>query len=221
MFDGATLGTATAAVSYPDPLAAYGYQCNATAPGSLPGRPYAVDQPFGAGHATILGSNSFFRGWTAGAQRLVMNGVMYPTAGLIARRSASGDSAGVLAPAGRPLTRAQLKRHKVRTRPVIQSRNRFVDATVVVRSSQAGALRTVVRRAKLPGAVAKRVAFTRHGRYVKLTIRGAAGFARDFRGDPKLDQLWTYGDLEMRPEWAWRIIRGMTRRHIKPIAHRI
>ena len=221
VFDPATLGTATAAVSYATPLKAYGYQCNATAPGSLPGRPYAVDQPFGAGHATILGSNVFFRGWTAGPQRLVMNGVLYPTATTpTAPRRAGGSSTGVLTPKGKPLTKEQLERVKPKG-PVIQSHNPLADARVVVTRSKESALRAVVTQAKLPSAVAKRASFKRHGRYVTLTIRGAAGFARQNRGDPKLDQLWTHGDLEMRPVWAWRIIKGMTRRHIKPISHQI
>jgi hypothetical protein len=180
VFDGATVDTATAVVSYADPLVAFGYQCNATAAGALPGRPYAVDQPFGAGHATMFGSDVFFRGWTAGAQRLVMNAVLYPAFGPVT-----------------PLSKARLR--PVRSRPVIESHDPRTDTTIVVRASQAAALRTIVRTAKVP----HRVAFARRGNRVTLTIRGA------------------YREPELRPAWAWRIIEGMTRRKLTPIAHHI
>ena len=36
-----------------------------------------------------------------------------------------------------------------------------------------------------------------------LTIRGA------------------YREPELRPAWAWRIIEGLTRRRVTPIAHRL
>jgi hypothetical protein len=65
------------------------------------------------------------------------------------------------------------------------------------------------------------VKFTSEGRYFKLTITDAAKFARAHRGDPKLEVLWVYGDLEMRPDWAWSIIKNMVRRNIKPISERI
>jgi hypothetical protein len=182
VFDGNTLGTATAAVSYADPLVAFGYQCNATVAGALPGRPYAVDQPFGAGHATMFGSDVFFRGWTAGAQRLVMNAVLYPAGGPVT-----------------PLTKAQLARRPVRSRPVIESHDPRTDTTIVVRASDAAALRTIVARAKVP----RRVTYSRHGKRVTLTIRGA------------------FREPDLRPAWAWRIIEGMTRRKLTPIARRI
>ena len=221
VFDPATLGTATAAIRYPTALKAFGYQCNALAPGSLPGRPYAVDQPFGAGRAIVIGSNVFFRGWTAGPQRLVMNGVLYPTTAPVARGESERSSREATL-SGVPLTKQQLRRnHKVKHRPVIRSRNRFADATVLVRARQAQKLRKSVRAARLPRRVARRASFARTGGYVRLTIRGAASFARSAPGDPKLTDLWTRGDLEMRPSWAWRIIRQMTRRGLNPIAHHI
>lgn len=223
VMDPATVGSGNVAASYPTSLKAFGYQCNATAPGSLPGRPYAVEQPFGAGHATVIGSNVFFRGWTAGPQRLVMNAVLYPTSASLpatkrAAAKGSGDS-GVLVPDGKPIPASKLP--KVKDRPVIQSHNKFSDARITVRAGKAKALKRVIRRAKLPKAVAKKVRYRANGKYVTLTIRGAARHARTNPGDPKLEQLWTYGDLEMRPTWAWRIIRGMHRQHVKPVADQI
>ena len=40
----------------------YGYQVNANA--NLPGRPAVIDQPFGSGHAIMLGFNAWYRAWT-------------------------------------------------------------------------------------------------------------------------------------------------------------
>ena len=222
VFDGATVdATGTVAANYDDPLKAYGYECNATAAGALPGRPYAYTVPFGAGHVSLLGSNVFFRGWTAGPQRLVMNGVLFPTTTPARRAKTAAADDGVLVPTGTPLTRKQLKKKKVKDRPVITSHDRFKDARVVVRKSKAKALAQVVRKAKLPKRVARKAKIRISGGYAVLTIRGASSYARTTEGDPKLTQLWVYGDLEMRPRWAWKIIRGLSRKHVKPISHRI
>jgi hypothetical protein len=69
----------------------YGYQVNAnnTLPSAntslpLPGRPAVVDQPFGAGHAILIGFNPWYRMWTTQEERLVLNGVLYPSGPAIA-----------------------------------------------------------------------------------------------------------------------------------------
>lgn len=54
----------------------YGYEINANA--NLPGRPAVVDQPFGAGHALLLGFDAWYRAWTTEAERIVLNGVLFP-----------------------------------------------------------------------------------------------------------------------------------------------
>ena len=59
----------------------YGYEVNANA--SLPGRPAVIDQLFGAGHAIMLGFDAWFRAWTTQEERLVLNGVLYPTGSAI------------------------------------------------------------------------------------------------------------------------------------------
>ena len=63
----------------------YGYQVNAnnTLPAAntstpLPGRPAVVDQPFGTGHAILIGFDPWYRMWTMQEERLVLNGVLYP-----------------------------------------------------------------------------------------------------------------------------------------------
>ena len=68
----------------------YGYQVNAnnTLPAAntslpLPGRPAVVDQPFGAGHAILIGFDPWYRMWTMQEERLVLNGVLYPAGSAI------------------------------------------------------------------------------------------------------------------------------------------
>jgi hypothetical protein len=59
----------------------YGFEVNANA--NLPGRPAVIDQPFGAGHAIMLGFDAWFRAWTTQEERLVLNAVLYPTGSAI------------------------------------------------------------------------------------------------------------------------------------------
>ncbi|MFN8151180.1 MAG: M14 family zinc carboxypeptidase [Solirubrobacterales bacterium] len=223
VFDGTTLGTATAAISYENPLTAYGYECNSTTTGTLPGRPYAVDQPFGLGHAAVIGSNVFFRGWTAGPQRIVMNGVLYPTATTPLRSSNKGKSVegaeDVVLSDAKAIPSDQLP--KVKNRPARVSHNPYTDAVITVKAKRAKDLKKVVRKAHLRKKIAKRIRWSRSHGKVTMTIKGASNFARNNPGDPKIDQIWTRGDLEMRPEWAWKIIRGMVRKHINPITKEI
>ena len=222
VFDPATLGTAAAAISYPTNLKAYGYECNSTTPGTLPGRPYAVDQPFGTGHAAIIGSNVFFRGWTAGPQRIVMNGVLYPTSTTPQLRIKGSEVAqpdGILVSDASEIPAAKLP--KVKNRPVKKAYNPLADAVITVKASRGADLKKVIRKAHLRKKIAKRVKFSRSHGKVTVRIKGAAKFARNAPGDQKLEQIWTRGDLEMRPLWAWKIIKGLTRKHIKPITKEI
>jgi len=68
----------------------YGYEVNAnsTLPAAntslpLPGRPAVVNQPFGSGHAILIGFDPWYRAWTLEEERLVLNGVLYPTGSAI------------------------------------------------------------------------------------------------------------------------------------------
>lgn len=226
VFDPATLAgagpipSASAAISYPNPLKAYGYECNSTAPGTLPGRPYAIDQPFGLGHAAIIGSNTFFRGWTNGPLRTVMNGVLYPTSTVMRKGDKSIPGAtDVLVSEATKIPSSQLP--KVKNRPARVSHNPYTDAVITVKAKKAKALKKVIRKAHLKKKIAKRVRYSRTKGKFTVTIRGASKFARNLPGDPKLDQIWTRGDVEMRPLWAWDIIKGMTKKRIKPITKEI
>jgi zinc carboxypeptidase len=226
VFDGATLAgegsipAATAAVSYANSLQAYGYQCNALEPGHLPGRPYIVDQPFGLGHATVIGSDPYFRAWNSGAQRLVMNAILYPGGAAIPASAEVGTHSRKLAATAVP----DAKLASVASRPVISNPAPNADVVVTVKKSNLTTLKRIVRKADLPGKVAKRVHWAKAGKgKVSLRIVGASAFSRHEHGDPntKGAELWIYNDLELRPTWAWRIIKGIVGARLHTYEHQI
>jgi hypothetical protein len=108
----------------------YGYEVNAnnTLPAAntslpLPGRPAVVDQPFGAGHAILIGFDPWYRMWTYQEERLVLNGVLYPAGSAIPPTSAaaqSGLAAEHASSPRAPIPAAELP--AVRNRPVISAR---------------------------------------------------------------------------------------------------
>jgi hypothetical protein len=220
---------ATAAVTYGEH--AYGYQCNALGAERLPGRPYVVDQPFGAGHAVVIGSDPYFRAWNSGAQRLVLNAILYPSgspvSGSFARvalsRKTNGDAAPVPSGAAKPLPKKALP--KVKSRPVKGTHDPLADVLITVKATQLGTLKKVVAAAKLPAKVSGRVKWEKGpGKgQASLRIVGASAFARDEPGDPstKGTQLWIYNDLELRPTWAWRVIHGLVAKNLRTYTHRI
>jgi hypothetical protein len=71
----------------------YGYEVNANA--NLPGRPAVVDQPFGAGHAVMLGFDPWYRSWTAQEERLVLDGLLYPTGTAVPPSTVAAERATV------------------------------------------------------------------------------------------------------------------------------
>jgi hypothetical protein len=212
--NGGTIPDASAAVSYARPLVAYGYQCNGTDKGHLPGRPYVIDQPFGAGHSTLIGSNPFFRAWGAGTQRLVLNGILYPKAAAIPAGAATTLRA-INRLASAPLLRKRLP--TVRSRPVKVTHNPLTDVVLSVKRSKESVLKRVVREAKLPRAVARKVRWSAGpGGKVTMRIIGASTFSRRDPGDQRTkgQDLWVYSDLELRPLWAWRIIDGLVKNRL-------
>src|SRR5262249_47264378 len=95
----------------------YGYEVNANT--GLPGRPAVIDQPFGAGHAIMLGFDPWYRAWTTQEERLVLNGLLYPTGTVIPAGQSSSEAGRVTAhsrAAARPVPAADLPR--VASRPV-------------------------------------------------------------------------------------------------------
>lgn len=214
--NGTTIPDATPAVSYPEELEAYGFECNGLGPDRLPGRPYAVDQPFGAGHSTLIGSEPYFRAWSASTQRLALNGILYPKGAVIPAAQAGTGAAQASASrlAAKPLPRKALP--KVKSRPVRKSAHRpTMDVVLTVKRRKVPVLKKIVRKAHLPAAVAKRIRWERGRADGKVSMRivGAANFARNWRGDntTKGQDLWVYTDRELRPLWAWRIIDGLVK----------
>ena len=62
----------------------FGFDANARGAGQLPGRAAVIDQPFGSGRALLIGVNPFYRAWIDGEERLVGNGILYPTSAPVA-----------------------------------------------------------------------------------------------------------------------------------------
>jgi hypothetical protein len=212
---GGVVPDATAAVSYANGLEAYGFQCNGLNQGRLPGRPYVVDQPFGLGHSTVIGSNPFFRAWNSGAMRLVLNGILYPNT----NPAPPAPAAARTAKTGFASTEVPSKQlPKVRNRPVEIAHNRLSDVVLTVERGEAPVLKQVVKRAKLPLAVRERIRWSRGPAAGEVTMRivDASTFSRRHRGDPqtKGEALWVYKDLELRPRWAWRIIHGLVKHRL-------
>jgi hypothetical protein len=152
----------------------YGYEVNANA--NLPGRPAVVDQPFGSGHAIMLGFDAWYRAWTTQDERLVLNGVFYPTGSAIpaaaafrefglARLHAETPAAPV--PAG--------SLPSVASRPVYASGAFGGNEAVVikVKLSRAAALRSAVKAAKLPGRIRTHIHYVKTRTSYVLVIRGA------------------------------------------------
>jgi hypothetical protein len=95
----------------------YGYEVNANT--SLPGRPAVVDQPFGAGHAVMLGFDPWYRAWTTEEERLVLNTLLYPAGTAIPAGQPASEARGVTAHSratARPVPAAGLP--AVASRPV-------------------------------------------------------------------------------------------------------
>ena len=134
---------ATAAVSYADPLKAFGFSVNATGPGQLPGRPAVIDQPFGSGHAVILGFDAMFRAWVDSGERMLLNGALYPTGAAIP----PGPKKAGDAPANPPIPEGDLP--PVANRPVAAGPDTD-DLVIQVDPSDGAALRKAIAKAGAP-----------------------------------------------------------------------
>ena len=137
----------------------YGYEINANA--NLPGRPAVVDQPFGAGHAIMLGFNPYFRAWVTAEERLVLNAILFPTGSSVPAGAAAVESQHALAHSAAPEAAiASVALPKVATRPVKPSGGTGNDVVLGVARSDAAKLRAAVRAAHLSRT------YMNHARYV-------------------------------------------------------
>ena len=171
--NGVSIPDATAAISYPNPTLRFSY---ATASGmsNLNGKTAAVDQPFGSGRVTLLSIDPTFRAWLEGAERLILNGILYPTNPVVApaSRVAPITSAnGTVKPgAGKKLTRSQLP--KVRNRPAKAFHDPASDVRIKVGVRSAKKLKRAFR-AVAPKKVKKIARFKSKKGTVTLVVRNA------------------------------------------------
>jgi hypothetical protein len=171
-------------VSYPDPLTAFGYTCNATGPGELPGRPAVADVAFGAGHATMLGFNPWYRAWNDSNWRMALNAALYPNGASIpvapAAQKAAADGAET---ANEPIPADELPR--IANRPVIHSHDAGKDIRITALShGHMHGLHRMLRKSGAPAKAMRKAKFTTEGKYDVLTIRGMRIL------DPELRPTW-------------------------------
>ena len=75
----------------------YGFDVNARGATQLAGRAAVIDQPFGSGRALLIGVNPFYRAWIDGEERLVGNGILYPTTAAIPPSATPKQAAAIAA----------------------------------------------------------------------------------------------------------------------------
>jgi hypothetical protein len=176
----------------------YGYQINADA--NLPGRPAIVDQPFGSGHAIMLGFDAWYRAWTTADERLVLNGILYPAGSVIPPTSASRELAMTVAhatPGAMPVPADRLP--EVASRPVRPGGGADSnDVVIKVERSQAGLLRGAVNAANLPEQIRAQMRYVTTPTTFELVIKGVRT-----------------GDLEQRSTWENPFMGAIAQRRIE------
>mgnify|MGYP001252665793 CR=1 FL=1 len=157
---GGAIQPATEAISYPNPTLRFSYATN-SGMNNLNGKTAATDQGFGAGRVTLLSIDPTFRSWQEGAERLILNGVLYPRGPVI-------TPAGALrAPAVQALKPKQLP--KVKNRPVKAFHDKNKDLRVKVRRGDARKLRKSFR-ATAPKKIRRKAKFVRNRRTITLVL---------------------------------------------------
>jgi hypothetical protein len=203
--NGTTIPQATAAVGYANPLKSLGFSRSATnassasGTGKLDGRPDVVDQPFGAGHAVMIGHDAFYRSWKEGDERVVLNALLYPTTAALPP-AAVLQSAAKAEPAGEPLRASELP--AVKARPLHRTTNADRDVRIQVARKHTAKLKRAVRAAKLPKSLRAKVRYVKSKRTVTLVVRGARTAANDHR----------------RGQWVRRIVGRLDRRGVKVLS---
>ena len=122
----------------------YGFDVNARRPGQLPGRAFTVDQPFGSGRALLIGVNPFYRAWIDGEERLVGNGILYPTSTAVEPSASAKTVAAAAEPAAAPVATAKLP--ALKTSPDKGGRNTIRDLRITVKRSQSATLKAAVKQ---------------------------------------------------------------------------
>jgi hypothetical protein len=204
--NGTTIGAAEAAATYAPagdcggPAGfgnCYGYEINANA--NLPGRPVVVDQPFGSGHAIMLGFDPYYRAWVTEEERLVLNGILYPTGTAIPPTPAAGEAVLTAVHAGAAtaaIAKADLP--LVERRPLKPSGSTGADVMIGVNRADAAALRGAVRAARLPGRIRARLRYATRRNMYELVIAGVRN-----------------GDVEQRGGWESQLLATISAHRVK------
>ena len=124
----------------------FGFDVNARGAGQLPGRAAVIDQPFGSGRALLIGVNPFYRAWIDGEERLVGNGILYPTSAAVAPAAPEAASPRRLS---RPRRRSPREAAGGQVRPDAGGRNTIRDVRITVKRGQSATLKSVVKQARL------------------------------------------------------------------------
>ena len=181
----------------------YGYDVNATGANQLANRPAMIDQPFGAGHALLLGTDPFYRAWTDGQERLVLNGVLYPIGARRSRRAHARPQAPAARAAGDAADRGEQAAGGP-SRPDTGGRDANRDLQIKVRRSERPALKAAVKAAHLSKRLQKLV----HYSTTKLSVT--------------LDDEERAHERHARPRAVGRPHHGRPdQRHVKALAAQI
>ena len=78
------------------------------APASCRAARRCIDQRFGSGRALLIGVNPFYRAWIDGEERLVGNGILYPTSAPVAPSAPAEVVAAATEPATAPIATSKL-----------------------------------------------------------------------------------------------------------------
>ena len=198
VIDPATLGTATAVFSYPDPLVSPGYTCNATGAGELPGRPAIINQQFGAGAATVFDADPFYRSWLPQQERTVMSAFLEPTG---AELPATAPAAPVVesAPADKPIADKALP--EVKSRPAVvsydASKTLIISVTRGKNNRKAKVLRKAIKVAGIPAATRKNIKWVKGRKALTLKIKNGKAY-----------------DSETQPGWIYQVDRFLIRKKV-------
>jgi len=170
--NGGSIPDAVSSITYPDPTLRFAYGTNID---RLFGKPAAVSQAFGAGTVTVLSVDPTFRSWLEGAERIMVNGMLYPNGEPIGSVSPA-ESHGP-ASAAAPLPSAKLP--KVTERPVKVSHDPGRDLVITVKAKRARILKKAFRTSKAPRKIKRRAKFIRRKRRVSLYVRNARSLRND------------------------------------------
>jgi hypothetical protein len=178
--NGTTIPDAKAAVTYggdaTHPLRTYGYQVNGDSPTGLNGRPAVVDQPYGAGHAIMMGFDPFFRAWKELDEREVLNAILYPLTPELGPSAAAEDAGRVptFASLENRLEKTALPAAKLtpaKSRPVKATSRADRNVRIEVPRAYMAKLKLAVRLSQLPRRVGRRVSYLTHRDSAVLIIR--------------------------------------------------